>query len=69
MLNQILKIFKFPEKVRNKDILEKVKLRDFAKKEKNYELADKIRDEIEKKGFWIFDFPSGTVVVSLKKEV
>ncbi len=68
MLNQILKIFKFPEKVKNKDILEKVKLRDLAKKEKNYELADRIRDEIEKKGFWIFDFPSGTVVVFLKKK-
>ncbi|HEA84343.1 MAG TPA: cysteine synthase, partial [Thermodesulfobacterium geofontis] len=43
-LNRVLKIFRFPEVVETREILEKVKLREQAKKEKNYELADRIRD-------------------------
>jgi cysteinyl-tRNA synthetase len=68
-LNKILKIFKFPQVVENKDILEKIEIREKAKKEKNYELADRIREELEKEGFFIFDFAFGTRVVSLKEEL
>lgn len=68
-LNLILKIFKFPETVEKEEILEKVELRERAKKEKNYELADRIRDELEKEGFFIFDFPLGTKVVVLKEKL
>jgi len=68
-LNKILKIFKFPQVVEKRDILEKIEIREKAKKEKNYELADRIREELEKEGFFIFDFSSGTRVVSLKEEL
>lgn len=67
-LNQVLKVFKFPFKVEEESILEKIRLREKAKKEKNFELADKIRDELERKGFFVFDFPSQTVVMELKEE-
>ncbi|PMP97840.1 MAG: cysteine--tRNA ligase, partial [Thermodesulfobacterium geofontis] len=58
-----------PEIIEKEEILEKVKLREKAKSEKNYELADKIREELEKDGFFIFDFLSGSRVVSLKEEI
>ena len=51
-----------------KDVLEKIKLREKARKEKNYALADEIRNELEKRGYFVFDFPSETKVVFLTKE-
>ncbi len=68
-LNQVLKIFRFPERVEDENILRRIKVREQAKKEKNYELADKIREELEKEGFFVFDFPLQTVVIALKEEV
>ncbi len=42
-------------------IEELIKKRDEAKKEKNYELADKIRDELKQMGIMVQDTPNGTV--------
>ena len=44
-----------------KKIEELIKKRDEAKKEKNYELADKIRDELKQIGIMLQDTPNGTV--------
>ena len=41
-------------------IKEKIKLRDEAKKSKNYELADRIRDELLEKGIKLIDTRDGT---------
>ncbi|NPA39868.1 MAG: cysteine synthase [Thermodesulfobacteria bacterium] len=49
------------------EITEKVKIREKARKEKDYELADKIRTELENSGYFVFDLPSGTKVVSFEK--
>lgn len=68
-LNKVLKIFKFPEVVEKGEVLEKLRIREQAKKEKNYLLADKIKEELEKEGFLIFDFPSETKVIFLKEEL
>ncbi len=48
-----------------KDILEKAKARDNAKKEKNYELSDTLRDEIIALGYSVSDTQEGTVVERL----
>ncbi len=69
MLNKVIKVLRFPEKVKDKEILEKIELRKKAKKEKNYALADQIRDELHQLGFWVIDLPSGTEVIKLKDEV
>ncbi len=42
-------------------IEELIKKRDEAKKEKNYELADKIRNELKQMGIMLQDTPNGTV--------
>ena len=44
-----------------KKINEMIEKRNEAKKEKNYELADKIRDELQQLGIKIQDTPNGTV--------
>ena len=49
------------------EITEKVKIREKARKEKDYELADKIRTELENSGYFVFDLPSGTKVVSFEE--
>jgi len=67
--NQIFKILKFPQKVEDREILQKIELRQKARSEENYELADKIRDELERQGYWVFDLPSGTKVIALKEEL
>jgi cysteinyl-tRNA synthetase len=46
------------EKAKIKELIEK---RAKAKKEKNFELADKIRDELKAKGIIIQDTPNGTL--------
>ncbi len=66
--NFVFKILRFPQKVKDENILEKLRERDYAKKEGNYQLADKIRAEIEKTGFYVFDLPSGGVAVRLEEE-
>ena len=67
--NQIFKILKFPQKVEDREILQKIELRQKARSEGNYELADKIRDELERQGYWVFDLPSGTKVIALKEKL
>ena len=42
------------------EILKKIKMRDEAKKDKNYELADKIRDELLNEGIILKDTSEGT---------
>ncbi|MCD6423809.1 MAG: cysteine--tRNA ligase [Elusimicrobia bacterium] len=42
------------------EILKKINERDRARKEKNYELADKIREELSQKGILLEDTPQGT---------
>lgn len=47
------------------DILEKAWARDIAKLEKNYELADSLRDELQAAGYVVTDTKEGTVVEKL----
>ena len=42
------------------EILEKIELRNKAKLEKNYDLADRIRDELLKDGIKLIDGREGT---------
>ncbi len=49
------------DKETKRKIEELIKKRDEAKKEKNYELADKIRDELKQMGIMLQDTPNGTV--------
>lgn len=46
----------------NDDIMEKIEARNKAKKEKNYELADKIRNELENMGILLKDTKEGTII-------
>jgi cysteinyl-tRNA synthetase len=45
-----------------KEILEKVRLRDEARQEKNWPLADRLRDELHAEGWAIEDTPEGPVL-------
>ena len=49
------------------EILEKIELRNKAKLEKNYELADKIRDELLKDGIKLIDSRDGTTYEFITK--
>ena len=48
--------------INDDEIKKKIEERNEAKKEKNYELADKIRNELEKMGILLKDTKEGTVV-------
>ncbi len=63
--NQVFKVFTLPEEVKDEKIQEKVREREKAKKEKNYYLADKIREELFKEGYIVLDIPSGTKVFKI----
>ncbi len=65
-LNRVLKVLRFSKKVMDEEILRLVRLRDEARKKENFEEADQIRKKLLAKGFWVFDFPWGTEVVSLE---
>ncbi len=68
-VNSVLGIFKFEfdESIPD-DLLELIKKRDTARKNKNYELADKIREELKKRGIELIDLPEGTIWKKIKKE-
>ncbi len=57
-----LSIFKREEEEVPNEILEKLKARDRAKEQKDYHLADRLRNEIESLGYIIKDTKQGTVV-------
>ncbi len=60
-LNAVLGVIEFEEKeeILEKEILEKIEIRQKARKEKNFELADRIRDELKEKGIILIDTPDG----------
>jgi cysteinyl-tRNA synthetase len=65
-MNQVLWIFDFSilewsEEI-SEDILKKLEERNNAKKEKNFELADKLRDELLESGYKIIDSREGSRV-------
>ncbi|MEM4648137.1 MAG: cysteine--tRNA ligase [Candidatus Pacearchaeota archaeon] len=49
-----------------KEILKLVKEREKARKEKNFDLADKIREKIKEMGWWIDDTPEGPIIKKLE---
>ncbi len=60
-INSVLGILEFEErKELPPDILEKIKEREKARREKNYALADKIREELLKQGIILEDTKEGT---------
>jgi cysteinyl-tRNA synthetase len=58
-LESVFKIFKEKKEKVPQKIITLLKKREKARKEKNWELADKIREEIEKMGYWIEDTKNG----------
>lgn len=58
-LSKILGILSRSKEMLEDEILELIEKRNIARKEKNYELADKIRDELKEKGIVLEDTPSG----------
>lgn len=61
--NQVFKVFTLPEEVKEEKVLEKIKMREKAKREKNYLLADKIREELSQEGYIVLDTSLGTKVL------
>ena len=51
----------------DEEILKQIEKRNIAKKEKNYELADSIRDELMKKGVKLIDSREGTTYEIVSK--
>ena len=51
----------------DEEILKQIEKRNIAKKEKNYELADSIRDELMKKGVKLIDSREGTTYEIVNK--
>ena len=60
--DKVLGIFEFEEEKISKTILELVKKREKARKDKDWKLADKLREQIKKKGYSIDDTGKGSVV-------
>ena len=60
--DKVLGIFEFEEEKIPKTILELVKKREKARKDKDWKLADKLREQIKKKGYSIDDTGKGSVV-------
>lgn len=58
-LSKILGILSKKDEILEDEILELIEKRNIARKEKNYQLADKIRDELKEKGIILEDTPSG----------
>ena len=54
-INSVLKMFEFEQKEIDSEIEDLIKQREIAQNEKNFILADKIRDELHKKNFLIQD--------------
>jgi len=65
--NKVLKFLKFPEEVKEERVLEKVRERERARKEGNFEVADKIRNELQKEGYFVIDTPYGTKIFKFKE--
>jgi cysteinyl-tRNA synthetase len=60
-INSVLGVIKKEEEgVLDAEIEEKIKQRTQARKEKNFQLADAIRDELKAKGIVLIDTPDGT---------
>ncbi|RKD33812.1 cysteine--tRNA ligase [Thermohalobacter berrensis] len=59
-LSSILGILSKKEEILDEEIIELIEKRNEARKNKDYELADKIRDELKEKGIIIQDTPEGT---------
>ncbi|QER42778.1 cysteine--tRNA ligase [Thermodesulfobacterium sp. TA1] len=66
-LNGVLKVLRFPKKVEEEEVLKLACLRDEAKRSGNFTEADRIRNELLAKGFWVFDLPWGTEVIALEE--
>jgi cysteinyl-tRNA synthetase len=60
--DKVLGILDFEEEKIPHDILELVKKREEARKEKNWKLSDELRDEIKKKGWQVDDSGKGSLV-------
>ena len=60
--DKVLGILDFKEEKTPKQILELVNKRNKARTNKDWKLADKIRDKIKKKGYSLDDTPKGSVV-------
>lgn len=58
-LSNILGVLSKEQEILEDEILELIEKRNKARKEKNYQLADKIRDELREKGIILEDTPSG----------
>ena len=60
-INNVLGVidFKEQEEMLEQEILEKIELRQKAREEKDYKLADKIRDELKERGIVLIDTPDG----------
>jgi len=58
-LSKILGILSKKDQILEDEILELIEKRNIARKEKNYQLADRIRDELKEKGIVLEDTPSG----------
>ncbi len=60
-INNVLGVidFKEQEEMLEQEILEKIELRQKAREEKKYKVADKIRDELKRRGIVLIDTPDG----------
>jgi cysteinyl-tRNA synthetase len=62
--NSIFSLFNFPEKV-SKEIMQKAIKRFEERKNKNFEEADVLREEIKKNGYKVDDFPKGFTLTKI----
>ena len=64
-IDKIFNILKKEKEKIPKEIQTLVKEREKARKEKNYDLSDKIREKIKKKGYYVDDTEKGSVIKKL----
>ncbi len=60
--DKVLGILEFEEEKIPKEIIELVKKREQARKDKDWKLSDKLREEIKKKGYYVDDSDTGSLV-------
>ncbi len=66
--NSVLQIFLFPREMESEEVTSLAQKRDEAKRRGDFETADKIREELQNRGFKVYDTQEGTKVLLFSED-
>lgn len=65
--NKVMKFLVFPVRVEDESVRARIRMREQAKRDKDFERADQIREELSRQGFWVYDFSWGSEVITFRE--